>query len=467
MVLIGSQSGKKRNEAFKHFIDDSLPDYHERAVMTELEVCRAHAKMLLANEILNEDEYESVCKHVKSLEQDFFDGRIRCPGTYYELFYNFYDEHFSALVGIGEKLKIGRNPKDQYVLSLKLLVRKECQAIQSDITATQQALLGLCKRYFNAIIPGFNHSQLAVPNLLSNYFMAYYFMLERDYQRFLALQGACSVMPIGVDVGLEQLIPLDRTALLEMLEMEQVTHNNIDAVSDRDFTVEFHGHLATTMTHLSRLSEEMILWSTEALNYVEIPDGYCFGNDTLPFRRTPDVFEMIRAKASRVIGALATSYSMYRALPMGQQSDYESERQILFDSVHIVRKSLTVAAEVIKELRVNVDRAFNDVVSQHGLSFVLVEYLVRKSVPLGDVKKTMAELIHYCKGKNVGFDTLIAAEFQQFSNHFGDDIADIVDVDRIFNQDAGGLGKISKNDMLTVIEKAESVIKKRLDTHQK
>ncbi len=465
--MYSQRPSKIKKSIFSEFLDRSKPNYFDKTLLLELRISKAHAKMLMDNKILTSKEYEQVCNHIVELEKDIYLGKISCPSTYHELFFQVHDELFSPLLDVNHKLQIGRSFTDQNVLTLKILIREEVQQLKATILKMQQSILDVSKKYFNSIIPGYNHLQQSVPNLLSNFFMAFYFMLERDYEELKHVEKACSVMPIGVDIGLEHMFSLDRTVLLKELEMTDVSSNNIDAISDRDFAITYHSLLARIMSHLSRLCEELIIWSTAEFAYIDIPQGYSLGTESLPWRKAPDALEMIRGKSSTVFGNLSASLTLYRTLPMGHLADYEDEREILFDSSFIVNKCLCLLERFILDMSFNVQKAFDDVANNYGLSFIIIEYLLQKGATPSEANDILVQIIDYCKNKNVGFESLISAEYKQFSAFFDEDIAGMVSLDKVFTKnETVGLGKITKQEMLKIIENSELHLKDKLENEQ-
>jgi len=463
MNVSTSKLGRVKKKVFINFLDSTKPNYYDVTLDIELKVSRAHAKMLKANGIITDKEYKEVCHHIKKLQKDIYDGKIHCPGTYHELFFNVHEELFSPLLDIAPKLQIGRSFKDQNVLALKLLIRDDLLEVKQLLLNMNQALIDVSKKYFNVIYPGYNHLQQSVPNLLSNFFMAFYYMFEKDYNRLIAVQDECAVMPISMDIGLEHIFSLDRTTLLKELDMKRISKNNIEAISDRDFAISFHVAMANIMTHLTRLCEDLIIWSSAEFGYLDIPDGFTLGGDNITVNSTPDVLEMIRGKGGKVIGNLNASFMMYRTLPMGQQSDYEDERDVLFDSSFIVKKCLTIMNHFIREVTFNSKKALEDVANNHGLSFITMEYLLNKGVTPAEANNIINQIVNYCRQKKVGLESLIFAEYQQFSDYFDADIADLVSVKKIFNSnESTGLGKISKKVMLETIEREEVNLRKEL-----
>lgn len=460
MNLLNQSPLNVKKRSFVEFLERSRPNYFDQTLMIELNVSKAHARMLQENNIISDKEFELVTIHIEKLREDVYQGKIAFPGTYRELFEMINGELFSPLQDVANKMQIGRSFTDQNVLTLKLLIRDEVRVVQETILGLCSSMVYISKKYFNAVVPAYNHMQQSAPNLLSNFFMSFYFMLKRDFQAMELVERECGVMPIGVDVGLEHVFSLDRTVLLKELGLNSISENHIDAISDRDYAISFQSSLATVMTHLSRMCEELILWSSAEFDYISVPQGYTLGTESAPWRKTADALEMVRGRATKVLGNQIALMYMYRTLPMGHQADYEDEREILFDSSNYVKRCLVFLSAYIMDMSFNIHKALNDVVNNYGLSFVVIEYLVKKSVTPREANQILTSIIAYCQQKNVGLESLITAEFSQFSDLFEEDIEGMMSVETMFNRDKGsGLGHITKKSMLDTIDKEEKIIK--------
>ncbi len=332
------------------------------------------------------------------------------------------ERRVTALEGpVGGKLHTGRSRNDQVTLDLRLYLRDHLRMAESQLRDLQRAFLRQARRHAGVIIPGYTHLQRAQPVLLAHHFLAYVEMLERDRTRVRDAGTRLNVMPLGSGALAGSNYPLDRAFTAKLLGFPAITQNSIDGVSDRDYVAETLGALAIIMAHLSRLSEELIVWSSQEFSFVDLPDDLCTGSSMMPQKKNPDVPELIRGKTGRVYGHLLALLTTLKGLPLSYNRDMQEDKAPLFDAMDTVADSLTISAELIRRLRVRRDTLARAMSSGFLLATELADYLVRKGVAFREAHGIVGRLVRSCMTRNIDLSGLSPAQLKTASPHFADD----------------------------------------------
>ncbi len=332
------------------------------------------------------------------------------------------ERRVTELVGpVGGKLHTGRSRNDQVTLDLRLYLRDHLQTVETCLRDLQRAFLRQARRHSDVIMPGYTHLQQAQPVLLAHHCLAYVEMLERDRTRVRDAGTRLNVMPLGSGALAGNNYPIDRAFTAKLLGFPAVTQNSLDGVSDRDYVAETLGVLAIIMTHLSRLSEELILWSSQEFSFVELPDGFCTGSSMMPQKKNPDVPELIRGKTGRVYGHLMSFLTTLKGLPLSYNRDLQEDKEPLFDAMGTVIESLTIYAELIQRLRIRRDVLANTMSSGFLLATELADYLVRKGVTFREAHGIVGHLVRSCLEQKRELGDLSLARLKTASPHFSRD----------------------------------------------
>jgi len=298
-----------------------------------------------------------------------------------------------------------------------------CVSAGEGIRAMQRAVVALAERNLDTVAPGYTHLQRAQPVLFAHHLLAYFEMLDRDASRFLITYERADELPLGSGALAGVPYPIDREFVAQELGFSRISANSIDAVSDRDFVVDFHASAATTMMHLSRLSEEIVLWSSEEFGFVRLPDGFATGSSIMPQKRNPDIAELARARTGRVYGNLVAILTMLKGLPLAYNRDLQEDKQPLFETADVVLSTLDVLAAMLPELQVNAERAAK---AAEGGGYLLAtdvaDYLVRMGVPFRDAHQAVAELVRFAESQGKPLNALKLEEYRHFSPEFQEDI---------------------------------------------
>ncbi len=328
----------------------------------------------------------------------------------------------------GAKLHTGRSRNDQVAVDLRLYLRDAITTIRARLQALQLALVGLAERHEGVVIPGYTHLQRAQPVYFAHHLLAYVEMLDRDAGRLADAARRMNVLPLGSGAIAGSTIPIDRDFLARELGFDAVTQNSMDAVSDRDFACELLAGLAICGMHLSRLSEDVILWASAEFGFIELSDRHTTGSSLMPQKKNPDVAELTRGKTGRLYGNLTALLTVLKGLPMTYNRDMQEDKEPVFDSVDTIDLTLALYAEMLEAARVNVDRAAAAVRDPLLLATDLADYLVRKGVPFREAHEVVGRLVAEAARTGVPLNELSAGTYREASAVFADDVAEVFDV---------------------------------------
>ena len=330
----------------------------------------------------------------------------------------------------GAKLHTARSRNDQVALDLRLYLRSECVALDSLLSDLQSALVELGGRYSDIVIPGYTHLQRAQPVYFAHHLLAYVEMFQRDRERILDCRKRMNVLPLGSGAIAGSTILLDRHLVAELLEFPSVTHNSMDAVSDRDFAIELLSALAIAAMHLSRLSEDVILWASSEFHFITLSDAFTTGSSLMPQKKNPDVAELTRGKTGRVYGNLMSLLTLMKGLPMTYNRDMQEDKESVFDSVDTVKAALGVFAPMLREASLNTARCAEAVADPNLLATDLADYLVNHGLPFRKAHEAVGRAVARCAELKCELNELPLAEYQVISSLYGADIHDVLQVQR-------------------------------------
>ncbi|RLB01521.1 MAG: argininosuccinate lyase, partial [Deltaproteobacteria bacterium] len=341
----------------------------------------AYCKALVKAKVLTEEEGKRIEQALQQIRREIEEGKL-VPRPEEEDVHTLIEGRLKEAVGeAAGKLHTGRSRNDQVVLDLRLWLREEIDHLLEAFKDLQGTLVELAERHLGVAAPGYTHLRKAQPVLLSHYFMAYYEMFKRDRARMAECRRRVDVLPLGSGALAGNPYPIDRQYLAELLGFSQISANSMDAVSDRDFVVEFLAVASIAMMHLSRLSEELILWSSTEFGFISLPEAFCTGSSIMPQKVNPDVLELVRAKTGRVYGALVTLLTVLKALPLTYNRDLQEDKEPLFDAVDTLKASLQLMALPRKGIEIRGERLQGAAEEDFTLATDLADYLAHKGVP--------------------------------------------------------------------------------------
>ncbi|PZV05175.1 MAG: argininosuccinate lyase [Leptolyngbya sp.] len=383
----------------------------------------AHAKMLVKTEIISPEEGEAIVTGLETIRQEYRRGDFN-PGVEAEDVHFAVERRLTELIGdVGKKLHTARSRNDQVGTDLRLYLRAQIEAIQTQLRQYQQTLLGLAEDHVETLIPGYTHLQRAQPLSLAHHLLAYFDMAQRDWERLHDLQKRVNISPLGCGALAGTTFPIDRQYSAELLGFEKVYGNSLDGVSDRDFAIEFACAASLIMVHLSRLSEEMILWASEEFSFVTLNDSCSTGSSIMPQKKNPDVPELVRGKTGRVFGHLQGLLVMMKGLPLAYNKDLQEDKEAIFDTVNTVRSCVEAMTILLSEgVNFQVPRLRQAVNEDYSNATDVADYLAAKGVPFREAYNLVGKVVKTSLAAGKLLRELTLEEWQAIHPAFEDDI---------------------------------------------
>jgi argininosuccinate lyase len=394
---------------------------------------RAHATMLRKIGVLSENELCEILRGLDRIETEIAAGKFQWKPELEDVHMNI-EAELTRRVPAGAKLHTGRSRNDQVALDMRLWLRDECVELVSELRGLQCALVTLARRESQTVLPGYTHLQRAQPVLLAHHLLAYIEMLERDFERLQQCRDRIIVCPLGSGALAGSTLPLDRALTARLLGFvdergrPKLAQNSMDAVSDRDFAIEFCSWSALLAVHLSRLGEDLVLWSSSEFNFIRIADGYTTGSSLMPQKKNPDVAELIRGKTARVIGNLVSLLTLLKGLPMTYNRDLQEDKERLFDTVDTVRAALRMCAGMLADVKVNREVCLAAAQDPALLATDLADYLVRKDLPFRQAHHSVGRLVALAERLGKPLNQLTLAELQSVEKRIGPDALKVFDL---------------------------------------
>jgi argininosuccinate lyase len=389
--------------------------------------------MLARQGIIAEDEAETIVQGLEGILAEIEAGDFEFTVAREDIHMNIEARLIERIGAVGGKLHTARSRNDQVALDVRLYLRDEIDAIAQALGTLQAALLDQAEKNLDVIMPGYTHLQTAQPVLFAHHLLAYFEMLARDTGRLHDLRSRLNHLPLGAGALAGTTFAIDREWVAEQLGFAGVTRNSLDTVSDRDFALEFCSFASILMMHLSRLSEELILWSSADFAFIELSDAFCTGSSIMPQKKNPDVPELVRGKTGRTYGNLISLLTLMKSLPLAYNKDMQEDKEPLFDTIDTVRGSLKVFAGMIAEMRVNPEQM--RIAAGRGFSTAtdIADYLVRKGLPFRNAHEVVGKTVRFCVENEKSIPELTLEEFRQFSADIDGDIFNYVTLEASVN----------------------------------
>jgi len=396
----------------------------------DIEGSIAHSAALEKAGLITAEERSAIVEGLREIGSEIEAGNFNFRPDLEDIHMNIEAELTRRIGDAGAKLHTARSRNDQVALDLRLYLRSECVALDSLLSDLQSALVELGGRYSDIVIPGYTHLQRAQPVYFAHHLLAYVEMFQRDRERILDCRKRMNVLPLGSGAIAGSTILLDRHLVAELLEFPSVTHNSMDAVSDRDFAIELLSALAIAAMHLSRLSEDVILWASSEFHFITLSDAFTTGSSLMPQKKNPDVAELTRGKTGRVYGNLMSLLTLMKGLPMTYNRDMQEDKESVFDSVDTVKAALGVFAPMLREASLNTARCAEAVADPNLLATDLADYLVNHGLPFRKAHEAVGRAVARCAELKCELNELPLAEYQVISSLYGADIHDVLQVQR-------------------------------------
>jgi argininosuccinate lyase len=403
--------------------------YDQRLYHYDIQGSIAHVSMLAKVGTLSRNESNQIIEGLESIEADIVQGIFEWQSTLEDVHMNIETALVARIGDVGKKLHTGRSRNDQIATDIRLYLRDEVTEIQTLLVRFMSALLDLAEREAETIMPGVTHMQPAQPVTFGHHMLAWFEMLYRDSQRLADCHVRINVMPLGSAALAGTSYPIDRKYTAELLNFPAVTNNSLDAVSDRDFAIEFSGCAALIMMHLSRFSEELVIWMSQPFGFIDLGDAWCTGSSIMPQKKNPDVPELVRGKTARVYGHLMGLLTLMKAQPLAYNRDNQEDKESLFDVIDTVKGCLLAYTGLIPEIVVNKERMRNAAMQGFTTATDLADYLVRKNIAFRDAHAVVGQSVQYAIKAEKDLSELTLDELKQFSEVIEDDVFDFLSLE--------------------------------------
>ena len=394
----------------------------------------AHSRMLAKQRIIAEDEQKEIengLLQIKNeIEKGEFEFRIEDEDIHMSI-----EKRLTQIIGaVAGKLHTARSRNDQVALDVRMYVRKEAREISKLLVKMENVLLGLAEKYKNVIIPGYTHLQRAQPILFSHHLMAYFQMFKRDISRIEDFLERSDEMPLGAGALAGTTFDLDRHFVAEELGFSKPTENSLDSVSDRDFIIELAMIISVISMHLSRFSEEIIIWCTSEFSFINLDDAFATGSSIMPQKKNPDIAELVRGKTGRIYGNLMAILTTMKALPLAYNKDMQEDKEGIFDSIDNIKLSIEIFYLMLDTITVNDEKIYASMRAGFLNATDVADYLAKHNVPFRQAHKIVGEIVSYCEDKKIAIDDMELSEFHKFSDVFKDDILSEITIENCVNK---------------------------------
>ena len=422
--LWGGRFTKKTDELVYNF--NASITFDRKFYEQDIRGSRAHAAMLCRQGILTEEEGRKIDAGLQSILEDVQSGKLAITEEYEDI-HSFVEAVLTERVGeAGKKLHTGRSRNDQVALDMKLYVRDEIDTVQELLYGLLETILSIMKENTHTFMPGFTHLQKAQPVTLAHHMGAYFEMFRRDTERLSDIRKRMNLCPLGAGALAGTTYPLDRSYTAALLDFDGPTRNSMDSVSDRDYVIELLGSLSTMMMHLSRFSEEIILWNSNEYRFVEIDDSYSTGSSIMPQKKNPDIAELVRGKTGRVYGALTSILTTMKGIPLAYNKDMQEDKELTFDAIDTVKGCIALFTGMLQSIQFN--KEVMDKSARMGFTNATdaADYLVNRGVPFRDAHGIVGRLVLACIEKGISMDELSLEDYQKESPVFNEDIYEAI-----------------------------------------
>ncbi len=421
---------------FEKSTDKSVDDFHSsirfdcRMYKQDINGSIAHSRMLCKCGIISVEEFDAIRKTLLEILSDIENGSIEFEVDAEDIHMNIEKILIQRIGDTGKKLHTGRSRNDQVALDIRMYLKDEIALIKDMLVNLEKTILKIAENNLDVIMPGYTHLQRAQPITFSHHVMAYFQMFRRDLERLDDCFKRVNVMPLGSGALAGTTYPLDRNMVAMELGFSAITENSLDGVSDRDFAIELASCISIVMMHLSRFSEELILWSSHEFSFIELDDAYSTGSSIMPQKKNPDVAELVRGKAGRAYGNLMALLSMMKSLPLAYNKDMQEDKEAIFDSIDTVKMCLPVFTNMIDTMKVRSSNMYKAAQGGFTNATDVADYLVKKGVPFRTAHEIIGRMVLYCISGNKGIDQMTMDEFKSFSDLIDTDVYEEISLEK-------------------------------------
>ena len=403
--------------------------FDQRLYRQDIQGSIAHAQMLAHVGVLTDSECQQIVDGLKAIEADITAGSFSWSVTLEDVHMNIESALTSKIGEVGKKLHTGRSRNDQVATDVRLYLREEIDTISAELTRLLNGMLDKAEAEADTIMPGFTHLQIAQPVTFGHHVLAWAEMFVRDAERLQDCRKRVNVMPLGAAALAGTTYPVDRNFTAEKLGFDKPAANSLDAVSDRDFVIEFISCASIMMMHMSRIAEELVLWSSSLVNFIELSDSFCTGSSIMPQKKNPDVPELVRGKTGRIYGHLMNMLTLMKSQPLAYNKDNQEDKEPLFDTIDNLKGSLKIYADMLPHINVNKQAMYDAASKGFSTATDLADYLVRNGVPFRDAHEVVGKAVRSGVEQGKDLSELNLAELQSFSDAIKDDVFDVLTVE--------------------------------------
>ncbi len=449
MKLWGGRFTKETNQLVHNF--NASISFDQRFYRQDIEGSMAHVTMLCKQGILTEEEKDTILAGLSGILEEIENGLLVIDGTYEDI-HSFVEAHLISRVGdAGKKLHTGRSRNDQVALDMKLYTRNEVKETKELLKHLLSVLLRIMEENTDTFMPGFTHLQKAQPITLAHHMGAYFEMFKRDVSRLEDIYKRMNLSPIGSGALAGTTYPLDRAYTAQLLDFDGPTLNSMDSVADRDYLIEYLSAMATIMMHLSRFSEEVIIWNSNEYQFVDIDDSYSTGSSIMPQKKNPDIAELVRGKTGRVYGALMSLLTTMKGIPLAYNKDMQEDKELAFDAMDTTKGCIALFTGMLDTMKFNKETMAKSAKNGFTNATDAADYLVNHGVPFRDAHGIIGQLVLLCIDKNCSLDELPLTEYQAVSPVFKEDIYEAISLETCVEK-RNTIGAPGKRAMAEVIK---------------
>lgn len=452
--------GGRFNEPTDKFVKifGASVNFDKTLALYDIEGSKAHATMLCEIQVINKKEFKAIIQGLEQIKKEIADDKFKWSIDLEDVHMNI-ESRLTEICGLaGKKIHTGRSRNDQVATDIRLYLREQVNLINKKILNLMSAILDLAEKEKSTIMPGFTHLQAAQPIIFAHHILAYFEMLKRDYERFEESYKRINTMPLGAAALAGSSYSINPQKTAEILGFDRICANSIDAVSDRDFTIEFCASASLTIMHLSRFCEELIIWSSAQFNFIDLPDSLCTGSSIMPQKKNPDVAELIRGKTGRVNGNLIALLTLMKAQPLAYNKDNQEDKEPLFDTVETLKDCLHIFTEMIAKMKINRKNMYNSALKGYTTATDLADYLVKKDLPFRQAHEIVGKIVYYAIEKNKNLNELSLAELQKFNTNIKKDVFDFISLEGSV-ESRNNFGATSPKQVAIAIKNAKIYIK--------
>ena len=452
--------GGRFNEPTDEFVKifGASVSFDQALALYDIEGSIAHATMLSEVDVLTTSDLKEILNGLKQIKSEITSGKFNWSTDLEDVHMNI-ESRLTEICGEpGKKLHTGRSRNDQVATDIRLYLRDHVLLIGQELDKLLNALLDLAEQEVNTIMPGFTHLQAAQPITFGHHLLAYFEMFKRDRERLQESFKRINTMPLGSAALAGTSYPINRERTAELLGFERISQNSLDAVSDRDFAIEFASNASLIMMHLSRFSEELILWSSAQFDFISLPDSFCTGSSIMPQKKNPDVPELVRGKTGRVTGNLISLLTLMKGQPLAYNKDNQEDKEPLFDSVETIYSCLRIFADMVPNIHANRENMLHSAIKGYTTATDLADYLVKKGLPFRDAHDVVGKAVAYGINSDKDLSEFSLEELQEFNSDIDSDVFDAISLEGSINS-RNHLGGTSPKQILNAIKVGRNSIK--------